>query len=115
MRPWMSCWLIQPSSFFPAPECAWGELLSQAEVQQQRDEGGSTGLKELCAVLDVRDCTQDIGGKELKGGSQALSIFSTLTKELHNGLSSSSGAIFGIILWSGIRGDILLIGEPRPA
>ena len=56
-----------------------------------------------------------MGGKELKGGSQALSIFSTLTKELHNGLSSSSGAIFGIILWSGIRGDILLIGEPRPA
>ena len=111
----MSCLLIQPSSFFPAPEGAWRELFSQAEVQQQRDEGGGTGLKLLCAVLDVRDCTQDMGGKELKGGSQALSIFSTLTKELQNDLNSSSGAIFDILLRPGIRGDILLIGEPRPA
>ena len=111
----MSCLLIQPSSFFPAPECAWRELLSQAEVQQQRDEGGGTGLKELCAVLDVRDCTQDMGGKELKAGSQALSIFSTLTKELQNGLNTISGAIFDMLLLSGIRADISIVGEPRPA
>ena len=84
-------------------------------MQQQRDEGGGTGLKVLCAVLDVRDCTQDMGGKELKGGSQALSIFSTLTKELQNGLNTISGAIFDMFLRSGIRCDILLAGEPRPA
>ena len=82
----MSCLLIQPSSFFPAPECAWRELLSQAEVQQQRDEGGGTGLKELCAVLDVHDCTQDMGGKEMGDGPQALNIFKALTKELQDGL-----------------------------
>ena len=111
----MSCLLIQPSPFLPAPECAWRELLSQAELQQQRYGGRGTGLKVLCAVLDVRDCTQDMGGKELKGGSQALSIFSTLIKELQNGLSTISGAIFDIILRSGIRSDILLVGEPRPA
>ena len=101
--------------FSPAGGHAWRRLSSHSEWQDERDEGGGTGLKVLCAVLDVRDCTQDMGGKELKGGSQALSIFSTLTKELQNGLSTISGAIFDIILRSGIRSDILLVGEPRPA
>ena len=82
----MSCLLIQASPFFPAPECVWRELLGQAEGQQQRDQGGGTGLKVLCAVLDARDCTEDMGGKEMGGGPQALSIFNTLTKELQDGL-----------------------------
>ena len=49
-----------------------------------------------------------MGGKELKGGSQALSIFSTLTKELQNGLNTISGAIFDMLLLSGIRATYCL-------
>ena len=61
-------------------------MFSHSEVQEERDGGGGTGVKELCAALDVHDCTQDMLYKEVRSGSWALGIFIGLTKELQDGL-----------------------------
>ena len=53
----------------------------------ERDVGGIIGVKELCAALDVRDCTRDMANKEVRDDSCALSIFNRFTKELHDGLT----------------------------
>ena len=55
-------------------------------MQEGRDGGVGTGVKELCAALGVHDCAQDMANKEVRGDSCALSIFNRLTKELQDGL-----------------------------
>ena len=82
----MSRMLIQTRPFSPAGGNACRSLFSQPELQEERDGGGSTGVKELCAALDVHDCAQDMANKEVRGDSCALSIFNRLTKELQDGL-----------------------------
>ena len=59
---------------------------------------GGHRLKVLCAALYVHDWTQELGDKEVRAGSRALSIFSMLTKELPDGLTPIPGDIFGISL-----------------
>ena len=78
--------LIQTRPFSPAVGYACRSLLSHPELQEERDGGGGTGVKELRAALDVHDCSQDMVQKEVRGDSCALSIFSRLTKELQDGL-----------------------------
>ena len=59
---------------------------------------GGHRLKVLCAALYVHGWTQELGDKEVWGGSWALSIFSMLTKELHDGITPIPGEISGISL-----------------
>lgn len=74
-------------SFFLAEGHASRDLLRGAEVEVETDGGGGTGLKALCALLYVHDCTQEMDGKEMRHGACALSPFSSITKELSDGLA----------------------------
>ena len=82
---------------------------SSATQKSRRKE--IDGLKVMCAVLDVRDCTQDMDGKELPADSWAISTLRQLTKELSDALRPSRREIIDTSLGFGVRGDIWLLHE----